>query len=425
MTKYFFIFSFVFSALWANAQSNFKPGYYIRPNGDTVKGFIDQRERFNNPKVFSFKTTLSSSAKDISVNDAKAVGVTGYTYFDKFTTSITQGYTSLNRLGNAIDSSTVTATVFLRVIKKGKNVSLYGYTDNIKTRYYVLERAVDKPVELQYLAYFNDSLHRVINLYNYRSQLLNIAEKYQPANTNLINRISNADYDESGFLKIVQLINGGDINAKSETQNLSTSRFFIGAGVKNSTLTFTGANFVFPNGGSKTIVSPTLSGGIDIVFNKETQKLIFRAEFSLADYKYNIDNINTTGFSVDPASSSLDFTQPTVTLHPQLIYNLFSDKAFKLFLNAGFAINFSGYSDYGYTTTTTFSNGAVSVTKKDKYPQFQSTWFSVPIKAGVVLTNSIELYAAYYTSATLTTYTQSAASVTAYQVGLNYLFGRK
>jgi hypothetical protein len=423
--KYYVLFAtfFMLPGL-LKAQSNYKPGYYINTRNDTVKGFIDQRERFDNPKVFYFKSDLSQPPKDITLADAKAVVISGYNYFEKFTTSVSKGYITLSRLGNAIDSTYVIDTVFLRVIKKGKSISLYAYTDNVKTRYYVFDNFSDKITELKYFTYLSDETKSTVNINSYRLQLLSIAGEYQGSNAKLSDRINTASYDENDLLKIVQLINGGNENEKSESKNLSGSRYFIGFGLKSSTLAFTGINFVYPDGGSKSNVSPTLSGGLDFILNKETQKVIFRAEVSFTYNQYNMDNINTSVF-VDQVSSSLDVTQFTSTIHPQLIYNFYSSDIFKIYLDAGFAINLSAFNNYSYVSTTTYASGTSFKNVQNKYPAFQTAWFSIPLKMGFVVTKNIELFGAYWIPASLTKYTNSNASITSYQVGLNYLIGYK
>ena len=45
------------------AQSNFQPGYLVNSKGDTVKGYVDYRERSLNPTDFRFKTTDDGEAK--------------------------------------------------------------------------------------------------------------------------------------------------------------------------------------------------------------------------------------------------------------------------------------------------------------------------------------------------------------------------
>jgi hypothetical protein len=413
-----------FTPFLLKAQSNYKPGYFVNTKNDTIKGFIDQRERFNNPKVFYFKADLSQQTKDISLADANSVAITGYDYYDKFIVPVSKGYITLNRLGNAIDTSFRIDTVFLRVIKKGKNASLYAYTDNIKTRYYILDNPANKIAELKYFAYLSDETRSTVNVNSFRLQLLSIAGKYQAGDSKLADRINTSSYDENDLLKIVQLINGRDKNEKSESKNLSGSRYFLGVGMKSNTLTFTGSNFVYPNGGSKSSVAPTISGGVDFIFNKETQKLIFRAEVSFAYNQYNMDNINYTVF-VDQASNNLDVTAFTSTVHPQLIYNFYSGNILKIYLDAGLAVNFSAYNNYNYIVTTTIAAGTSSKTVQNKYPAFQAMWFSIPLKMGFVVTKNIELFGAYWTPASLTKYTNSSASIASYQVGLNYLIGSK
>jgi hypothetical protein len=411
--------------LFSNAQSYYKPGYFINAHSDTVKGYIEYKEKYNNSKVFNFKSDLKKQPEKVSTADANAVGITGFDYFEKFVAPISNAYITLWRLTTTVDSSFTTDTVFLRLVKKGKNISLYSYTDNIKTRYYSVETVDKKVTELNYYLYINESDHSTVPVNTYRMQLMDLAAKYRQDNQKVIDKINNSQYDEYDLLKAIQMINGST-DTRLATKGTTAKQFFFGLGAQESKILFTGntkgsfGSDVFYEGTSASSFSPTISGGIDFILNKETQKFIIRGEVSFNSANYKIDNqvVDYSG-----SISSLHFKQYTVNFGPQVIYNFYSGTKFKAFLNSGFVFNVSFYNKYSYNTQYNIgTSGYSTVNQKDNFPVFKHFWPQIPLKAGIVLNNRIEIYGRYWLPGTITSYTSFAVSQSAYQGGVNYLF---
>jgi hypothetical protein len=155
---------------------------------------------------------------------------------------------------------------------------------------------------------------------------------------------------------------------------------------------------------------------MDIILNKHTQTFIFRTEIDFASNHYVVPPqvVNGSG-----TTGSLDFKQHTATLTPQLIYNLYSTNKLKVFVDGGFALNFSSYNKYYYMMN--FGNGA-SVRKTGNYPEFEKFWVGFPVKAGVVISNTIEIYASHSFPTPITQVMGAGAADSYYQAGVNYLF---
>ncbi len=62
-------------------QSDFRPGYIITNNSDTVNGLIDYRGAERNAKVCVFKTDKSSDAKQYQPFDIKGYGFPGHRFY--------------------------------------------------------------------------------------------------------------------------------------------------------------------------------------------------------------------------------------------------------------------------------------------------------------------------------------------------------
>jgi hypothetical protein len=83
--------------------------------------------------------------------------------------------------------------VFLELIATGDHISLYSYTDAIKTRYFVKENQL-QPFELIYQEYYDETGTNVLTSKQYQQQLGNLAEKYANGKTAIVNNIVKTDY---------------------------------------------------------------------------------------------------------------------------------------------------------------------------------------------------------------------------------------
>jgi len=196
------------------AQSNFKPGYIVHLQGDTVNGFVDYHGWEINPGKIKFKTTKEAQVQQLTTNDISAFGITKKTDYIRFTGKISMDRVSEVSMAEARDTSFKVATVFLKVLQKGKNLALYCYSDVLKTRYYISEQPAFVPQELVYRLYYNldrvDQTHgRTVNEDTYARQLFAFAEKYNALTPMLQHDIENAGYREYYINQVVKQINKG------------------------------------------------------------------------------------------------------------------------------------------------------------------------------------------------------------------------
>jgi hypothetical protein len=233
-------------------------------------------------------------------------------------------------------------------------------------------------------------------------------------NPKLDGKLKYSNYQEHDIKAIVELINGESPNDFKQS-NVFAARPFIGAAIRSSKLSTGGGGTFFPDGTNRTSTSPVISAGMDLFLNKHTQKFVFRAEVDLSSDHYKIPPTVINGMGT---TASLDFKQYTASIMPQVIYNVYSKDKFKLFIDAGVALNVSSYNKYSYILN--FSD--VSSLSKDGYPEFEKFWVAFPVKAGVALGNKIEIYASHAFFSSITQMNAAAATISYYQAGINYLF---
>ena len=196
---------------FSSAQSNFLRGFVVTLNNDTVGGYIDYQKWDNNPRQIFYKRDANAipvkyTLKDISffaVEDSSPV------LYKKYVIRISMDNTDLNHIQYGRDSSYRMDTVFLKISQMGKNVQLFSYDDNIKTRFYTAEHLQDQPEELACRIYYKDGLAsgRTVTESTYRQQLYALALQYNVADEGLKTAIERSEYKEDDLAKITAKIN--------------------------------------------------------------------------------------------------------------------------------------------------------------------------------------------------------------------------
>jgi hypothetical protein len=416
MKNFYFLFSLILLApLFSSAQNNYKPGYVVTLNGDTVKGYINYREWDKNPKNISFKKDLTATAEEFTPENTGAFGITGFEYFKSCTVPISQAQVETGNLKVGVDSSYITANVFLRVLTVGGNVSVFSYEDDIKTRYYILEHGRVQPAELIYRIYYrgdNANDYKTDNIY--QIQLQSLAQKYNVDSYKLQVQLTTAQYSESDIIKIAKAINGDNAVQFTPESRLGTG-WFAGIGIADNVLTFTGG-IAYP---PKKSFFPKIAAGFDLYPNKNIQKFFFRAEVSFTANQYSFpEKPDAEGLS---SYSISNIMQRTVSGSAQVVYNIYSAENVSVFIGAGVSINISSYNNYHFTQYNNMTS-----TTTNEFPGFVHVWDSVPLKAGITLNKKLEFYAGYTPKADLTNYDNAIyGNFSTYQAGVNYLFGIK
>jgi len=112
--------------------------------------------------------------------------------------------------------------------------------------------------------------------------------------------------------------------------------------------------------GSPRSLGPKIDFGLDVFANPDIQQFVFRTElaFSVLTGKFNIAaTANTTPIA-------LDYTQNSWTIIPQFLFNVYNKDKLKVYIDGGFGLNFSHYSNnmadgYGRPTAIRLIPGCI------------------------------------------------------------------
>jgi hypothetical protein len=384
---------------FAFAQSNYKPGYVVTAKGDTLRGEINQKEWYGNPRSIDFKG--STGIKTYTADDINFFEILNSSAYQRYAGSISTDETNPARLSHGVDSGKKQDVVFLRLEQKGPNVILYSYTDAIKTRYFLTELSTNNTAELVYRSYFlPDQGVKTRDENIFIPKLYELAQKYNPESEDLKGEILKASYNGGDLKEISQKINKMTSDKKTYSSS-ATIKFFVGVGLSTTTSKpedkfplYAGPDYrtIAP---SKTTIFPMISAGINIYPNPNVNKLVIRGELQKpSDYSFN---------------------QYVVIFNPQVLYNLYNTVNFKFYIDGGVAFNVAKNTGNGYINVN--SNESFS-----HYLQLNTTWFSFPFKLGIVLNNKIDIAVAYTTPADITNSKQYSISQSSVKAGINYLF---
>jgi len=343
------------------AQSNYRSGYVVNLKGDTLKGFIDFRDWDLSPTSIKFKTTAADNTPQKFTNkEIVSFNVEGAS-FQKYSGPISTDIVDPNKIADGRDTTFRIDTVFIQVLQKGKNVSLYSYTDDIKTRFYIGEAPDYSIKELEYRLYYNNSGNDVngqkgitVNENTYRRQLFALANKYRVLDDNLTQFLQKADYSKSDILRVVSKINNlSESEYEQKYSEHSKTNFYIGAGLNifSASPRYKNTLIGYP---SATSVGPEFLVGINLIPNPKSDKVELRGEFLIAEYNYASINLLAISFA------------------PQCIYNFYHAENLKIFLGAGFLLSYDKYNNPDFANKV---NNAIM------------------FKAGVKLHNKLELFA--------------------------------
>jgi hypothetical protein len=413
-------FIILFTPLLLLAQSNYKPGYVIKLNGDTVRGYIDYREWDATPIKIYFKQSLSNKSQLFSVRTISQFAIKNQESYESYKVNISTDVISTNitQLATYRDTSFKTDTVFLKLLEKGKNVTLYAYTDNIKTRYYLSEQPDFKPVELPYKIYYNNT---TVTEEGYKKQLFALANKYNILNNSLIVDIQNANYEAAYILPIITKINHiSNAEYRANYSSKSKTEFYIGAGVNLTNTSPSESSAYYAAGGrKKTSAEPLLALGLNFIPNASTAKLQFRVELSGSENQYSSSfKLNVSPYYNVKAS----FNQFQLSLAPQVIFNFYNSSNFKIYGGLGIVPTYSSFSSASFVShdpNTSISDIAAN-------DPFFFSKFDVPflIKGGVQIHKRLEIFFNYLTSVDMTKGGYYEFNYAREQIGLNYFFGK-
>ncbi|MES2454764.1 MAG: hypothetical protein V4594_04455 [Bacteroidota bacterium] len=411
--KHFFSWLFLALPLFCSAQSNYYKGYVITNAKAKLTGYVDFQGKMVNPTVVHFKKRLDGQAETYDLSDCAGYGINGKASFERYTVNATQAYTRTSRLEVGLDTTTKRYMVFLRVLQKGKKLSLFVYTDEIKTRFYLMGEKDIEPYELlrtQYLK-LNDS--KIYGDYTYRTQMSDELNKHDNPGKYNLKKLDVLQYEEDDLLKVVSSING-ERPPRAET-NLG---FFVGGGVNNNIATYSGSHALAnDNAKSKNSFSPMATAGLFWALDPAEGRLLAKVEFALFTGKSEV--------TLEGSNSRHTFEQTSFGFLPHLIYNFYNGERLKIYAGLGGGVNYTNYSNNLPVKFYPASNAGETERIEKQDGELEPVNAYIFGRAGIVLRKRFEFSVSYQAPSKITSLGAFNTYMERTTFGVNYLFGGK
>jgi len=410
--------------LFSMAQSNYKPGYVVTLKGDTIRGFIDYQAWDTNPTTISFKSAISDrDKKTFGLDDVSVINVDKLAAYKKYDCKISMDVTNSNQLGEGKDTSFRAATVFLKVLQQGKNVALYSYTDDLKTRFYIGDAPDYTPVELVFRIYYDlaAQVHSTtIDDDTYKKQLFALANKYNSLDDHLSAVFENATYNQVDMIRIVSRINNiSKTEIEKNYSGHSKLSWYVGAILNISkTTSDAGSSYTAGGGVPSTSSQPGAVFGLDLVPDPNGGRAEFRFEFSLNPSRFNARYT----LKVSPYDGAVaSYNQLGISFAPQALFNIYNARDFKFYLGFGATLTYFDFSNAQFHSQ---NPGLNDYFPKEPY-YFNKLDNAFLLKAGFRIHRNLEIYFNYLTGTATTGGGYFALGDQLDQVGVSYFFNRK
>ena len=300
------------------AQTNFEPALIINHSGDTISGFIDNRDSKRNPRTIACRgkdgVVINYSPADIKgfyLNSGSGWYKSSILEIDKNSLDTRDVLQGTNQRG------TVSDTVFLRVLIKGR-ICLYYLNDEYQQNHYVIEK--DNKIEelrLEKRSVNSDSGPGVIVVEHYKAQL---NTKFADSPNEKISS-DQVRYNEASLMKVVLKYNQS-FELQKDSYVLASEkmmfRFSVVAGMNASFLKIRGDGYLYGQGEYNPDLSFYGGGGLEITLPKNRQ--VWSISNDMIYRYYSIED---------------KFKASQLKMFTTIRYNFRSQNPFRFFLGAG------------------------------------------------------------------------------------------
>ncbi|GAB3661233.1 hypothetical protein GCM10028791_35630 [Echinicola sediminis] len=315
-------FAFLLLNFYSFGQENFKPGYIVTSDSDTIVGTIDFRDWAVNPEQIMFAEKAGDAAIPFFPEDIKSFGVADTHYLSAMVDIGTDSHYTAE-LDTAYNLNTTRRSVFLKMIVKGDK-SLYYYNGGTSSVNFYIHVA-DKLELLEYKKYVSESYgDRNIKI---NKKYLGQLRFYLGDCEDIASYLRNVRYDKNSltrlFGKYYSCVKADWSYSKKREK--TTFKWGVFTGMTATDLSFTSSRESFSylvDAGFETDYHPTVGVNLEAIFPLHQRKwslfneLMYSA-YSFTDHQVNFENETghsktdiAIGFSYLKLNSLIRYTYP-------------------------------------------------------------------------------------------------------------------
>ena len=283
--KFFIFLAGISISTYTFSQENFLPGYAIKNNGDTIKGYIDYRNWGVNPKKIDFRSEINSGTVTYKPTEIKEFNVIDETYAGGIV-EVENTPVEISKLDHDSKSKITVDTVFLQSLVKGRKGLYYYRNNNGRENFYIKK---DDGFEL--LIYKKYLIRQgTTDLIAEKKTYIGQLNLYLNDCSSIKGKVENSSYDQSDLIRLFQdyyKCTSSDIVFQRQGERV---RFEIGilAGTSLTKLKFNSSDPAYDYlGNTDYKLSTDFSGGMlfDLVLPRNQGKVSIHNEIIFSMYK--------------------------------------------------------------------------------------------------------------------------------------------
>ncbi len=395
------------------AQRNYKDAILTDLSGVKRNILLDVKNWDINPSSIPYLSAGYASQGTANPSNTASIAIGDVRFFERAIVKKSMNRIVYPDLPKFLDSTSVIDTVFLDLVTTGRNVSLYRYTDQLKTRFFI-KLSDGHYQELMYRMFYSAAIDFGVETQNiFRDQLKGLMGQPSASNQLLSEKIAKAKYQLKDLKEISILLNSNEVQFTQVTK--SKRSFSIGLGLNLSKFVYKGANVLGTSLASKPVTMVPVFGlsySLD-----ERNKSSFNAELAFSKEKVEFRGID------NHSEETKRFTQYTYSISPSYRYNLFDRFKTKIFIGIGVRGDIHQYKDDVVTYLSTEIPGAKVVEYRDA-GGFQGLSLAIPGSIGVKAKQLtfVLTYVPYLNS--MTNFAESEVVKSSYNFALHYNLSR-
>lgn len=328
------------------AQIKFEKGYIITNSGEKTEVLIKNQDWKNNPLEIEYKSEDSAPSKKENIKNIQEFGINEGSRYIRKTVMIDLSSDNLGKMSDHKSPDFKERTLFLKYLVDGKATLLYYDSGDITRLFYALNDA--EPQQLVYKSYYINNSNIAYNE-DYKTQILENLNC--GVDNKLIERIAYTKKDLTKVFAIYNNCSGGEsVEYKKEKNNRDLFNLNIRPGINFTSFKSSYSNF-YSNSAkfdTKTSFRIGLEAEFILPFNKNKWALFIEPTYQ--SYKAETTNPVYLGPYLEYNSqSSIDYKSIEVPLGVR--HYFFLDNQSKIFVNAGYVIDFKLKSSYNIDGT--------------------------------------------------------------------------
>lgn len=389
--------------------------YIVNAQRDTVKGVINRKDWSHNPTAIGFQTS-NEVTSSLTPNDIRSFHA-GDAHYDRFVVNISMDQTKLTEYDRTHHAIAVTDTVFLERLETGKTITLYTYTDAIKTRFYFYTGLMRTPKELVYRIAPTRNEAAFHHFRYYQRQLDSIATTIPEKDSRLVRIAQHANYTKSDLLRITTMMNGNKKSDRRKNSNYRSAIPYVGLSMFKPNVVFKYDGNKFPDQDASPSIS--VNAGIDLYFKPSSGQFFGRFDFGYDQYKSTMTRLGRINSRTTTEQYALDVKSLSFNLTGA--YHVINKNKFKWYLGAGIGYTLLLDKETFYNRTEVrMSNG-----EEKKYAEVFTldNQIQITLTTGIRIKESVSIHADWllprqYCEINLT----DGVLINGLRVGINYAF---